>query len=177
VPQSREVFRFSSFLPVQPIGERNALTRLNVVAGYTMPYLRLYSRPLPIEQKRVIAEKLIEITLRSFRLGAAERYQTSIQFITLPHVRGVDGLQPSILRDADFILEVLAHGLTEDKKRAFAEEAPAMLTHLVPVKPWSRIARVFGIKWASPNRMLIQFHELSPAISDPFVVYSERLVA
>ena len=142
-----------------------------------MPYLRLYSRHLPIEQKRVIAEKLIEITLRSFRLRAAERYQTSIQFITLPQVCVVDGIQPSIPRDADFILEVLGHSLTEDKKRAFAEEATAMLTHLVPVKPWSRIARVFGINVDKPQQLALQFHELSPAISDPFVVYSERLVA
>lgn len=142
-----------------------------------MPYLRLYLRHLPIEQKRVIAEKLIEITLRSFRLRAAERYQTSIQFITLPQVRGVDGLQPSIPRDADFILEVLGHGLTEDKKRAFAEEAQAMLTHLVPVKRWSRIARVFGINVDKPQQLALQFHELSPAISDPFVAHSERLVA
>lgn len=142
-----------------------------------MPYLRLYLRHLPIEQKRVIAEKLIEITLRSFRLRAAERYRTSIQFITLPQVRGVDGLQPFIPRDADFILEVLSHGLTEDKKRAFAEEAQAMLTDLVRVKPWSRIARVFGINVDKPQQIALQFHELSPAISDPFVAHSERLVA
>jgi hypothetical protein len=142
-----------------------------------MPYLRLYSRHLPIEQKRVIAEKLIEITLRSFRLRAAARYQTSIQFITLPQVCGVDGIQPSIPRDADFILEVLGHGLTEDKKRAFAEEATAMLTHLVPMKPRSRIARLLGVKADTPRQIALQFSELSPAISDPFVVDPERRVA
>ena len=142
-----------------------------------MPYLRLYSRHLPIEQKRVIAEKLIEITLRSFRLRAAARYQTSIQFITLLQVCGVDGLQPSIPGDADFILEVLGHGLTEDKKRAFAEEATAMLTHLVPMKPRSRIARLLGVKADTPRQIALQFSELSPAISDPFVVDPERRVA
>jgi hypothetical protein len=31
-----------------------------------MPYLRLYSRDVSIEQKRVIAQKLIEVTLRTF---------------------------------------------------------------------------------------------------------------
>ena len=142
-----------------------------------MPYLRLYSRHLPIEQKRVVTEKLIEITLRTFQLRASERYQTSIQFITLPQVRGVDGLQPSILRDADFALEVLGHNLTEGKKRAFAREASAMLTDLVPARPWSGIARVFGINADKSQRIDFQFHELSPAISDPFVVYPGRVVA
>jgi hypothetical protein len=142
-----------------------------------MPYLRLYSRDLPIEQKRVIAQKLIEITLLAFRLRADERYQTSIQFIALPQVCGVDGVRPSIPRDAGFTLEVLGHRLTDEKKRAFAEEARAMLTHLAPVKPWSRIARMFGLKVNEPQQVALQFHELSPAISDPFVVYSDRLVA
>ena len=142
-----------------------------------MPYLRLYSRQLPIEQKRVIAEQLIEITLRAFHLRTADRYQTSIQFITLPRMRGIDGVDPSIPRDADFTLEVLGHGLTEEKKRALAEEAPAALTHWVPAKPWSRIAHLFGIKLDKPQPIALQFHELSPAISDPFVVHSERLAA
>lgn len=142
-----------------------------------MPYLRLYSRHLPIEQKRVIAEELIEITLRTFHLRAAERSQTSIQFITLPQARGADALQPSVSRDADFVLEVLGHDLTEEKKRKFAEEAPAMLTHWMPAKPWSRIGRLFGIKVEKTQQIALQFHELSPAISDPFVVHSERLAA
>lgn len=34
-----------------------------------MPYLRLYSRELPLDKKRVIAEMLIEIALRAFACG------------------------------------------------------------------------------------------------------------
>lgn len=142
-----------------------------------MPYLRFYSRHLPIEQKRVIAERLIEITLRAFHLRAAQRYQTSVQFITIPEGRGVPGLQPAITRDPDFTLEVLGHSLTEEKKKAFAVEASAALTPLVPAGPWSRIARVFGIKADRAQRFDLQFEELSPAVSDPFIVYSERRVA
>lgn len=135
-----------------------------------MPYLRLYLRELPLEQQRVIAQKLIEITLRAFRLTADERYRTSIQFITLSQVGGVDGLQLNIPRDADFTLEVIGHDLTEEKKRAFTEEAAVALTHLVHVRPRSRIARLFGIRVNTPQRIAVQFSELSPAVSDPFLL-------
>jgi hypothetical protein len=135
-----------------------------------MPYLRLYARKLPIEQKRVIAQELIEITLRTFKLRANQRYQTSIQFVTQPQVSGIDGLQAAIPRGADFTLEVIGRNLTEEKKRAFSEEAAALLTPMAPVRLGSRIARLLRIKAKSPRQIALQFNELSPAISDPFVV-------
>jgi hypothetical protein len=135
-----------------------------------MPYLRLYSLDLPIDQKRGIAQKLIEITMRTFHLRADERFRTTIQFITLPEVGEVDGLRHDIPSDADCTLEVMGHDLTEEKKRAFAEEAAVVLTHLVPVKLWSRIARLLGIEADTPQRIAFQFNELSAAIGDPFVV-------
>jgi hypothetical protein len=121
-----------------------------------MPYLRIYSRAVPIEQKRIIAEKLIEITLRTFHLRAQERNRITIQFQAIP-------------RGSDFTLEVIGHDLTDEKRKAFAEEASHMLTGLVPLKPRSRIARLLGIKWDAPRQVVLQFDELSPAISDPFV--------
>lgn len=142
-----------------------------------MPYLRIYSRDIPIGQKRVIAEKVIEITLRTFHLRAEERNRITIQFITLPQLWAVDGLQPLIPRDADATLEVMGHDLTEGKKRAFAEEAIATLAHLVPVKPRGRIASLLGIQARTPRQVALQFHELSPAISDPFVFDAEARVA
>ncbi len=141
-----------------------------------MPYLRLYARELPIEQKRVIAQKLIEITLRTMQLRADQRYQTSIQFITR-QVSGVDGLQAAIPGGTDFTLEVIGHNLTEEKRKAFAEEANAMLTPMAPVRLGSRIARLLGIKAKSPQQIALQFNELSPAISEPFVVDPQRLAA
>ena len=141
-----------------------------------MPYLRLYARDLTIEQKRVIAQKLIEITLRTFKLRANQRYQTSIQFITR-QVSGVDGLRAAIPHGDDFTLEVIGHNLTEEKKRAFAEEAAAMLTPMAPVRLGRRIARTLGIKANSRQKICLQFNELSPAFSDPFIVESQRLVA
>jgi hypothetical protein len=138
-----------------------------------MPYLRLYSRDVPIDQKRVIAQKLIEITLRTFRLRTEERNRITIQFIPLPQPWTVQGLKPLIAPGADATLEVMAHDLTEGKKRAFAKEAIAALAHLVPMKPKGRIASLLGIQARRPRHVALQFNELSPAISDPFVVDAE----
>ena len=99
-----------------------------------MPYLRLYTRDLPIEQKRFIAQKLIEITLRTFKLRANQRYQTSVQFISTSHTSGGGGLPEGTPRGADFTLEVMGHDLTEEKKRAFAEEAAAVLAPNSPLR-------------------------------------------
>ena len=142
-----------------------------------MPYLRVYAQGLPAEQKRVIAQKLIEITLRTFKLHAAQRYQTSIQFITLPPLSGVDEPPAAIAREGDFTLEVIGHNLTEDKKRAFAKEAAAMLAHVVPMKPRNRFARVLGIKTKQSQQICLQFNELSPAVSDPFIMDSQHCAA
>src|ERR1039457_396983 len=103
------------------------LLPLNAAGGVPMPYLRLYSRDVPIKQKRVIAQKLIEVTLRSFHLRPEERNRITIQFIPPPQMSGVDGPQPAIPRGRDFMLEVMAHHLTEAKKRAFGNEVAAML--------------------------------------------------
>lgn len=142
-----------------------------------MPYLRLYSRDVPIDQKRVIAQTLIEITLRTLQLRTEERNRITIQFIRQPQPWTVEGLKPLIARDPDATLEVMAHDLTEGKKRAFAEEARATLAHLVPVKPRGRIASLLGILTRRPCHVALQFNELSPAISDPFVFDAEPRAA
>lgn len=127
-----------------------------------MPYLRLYSAEVPIEQKRVITQKLIEITMHAFCLRPEERYQISIEFISEPK---------SSLRDADCIFEVLGHDLTEEKKRVFAVETAVVLTPLLPLKSKMRIARLLGVKPDVSPQIAFQFGELSPAISEPFVVH------
>jgi hypothetical protein len=128
-----------------------------------MPYLRLYSRDVPIDQKRVIAQKLIEITLRTLRTEARNRI--TIQFLPLTQLRTVQGLKPLVAPDADATLEVIA------------EEAIAALAYLVPLKPQGRIASLLGIRARRPRHVALQFNELSPAISDPFVVDAERTAA
>ena len=142
-----------------------------------MPYLRLYSRDVAIEQKRLIAQKLIEITLRTLHLRPEERYQITIQFIAAPQRSGVDGSQAAIPHGANLLLEVMAHHLTEANKRAFADEAAAMLDQFLPTKASRRIARALGIKANPVRQIALQFDELSPAISDPFVADPERQAA
>ena len=142
-----------------------------------MPYLRLYSQDVPIEQKRVITQKLIEITLRTLQLRAEDRHRISIQFIPLAEVSVVDGYQPVIPRDAGLMLEVLGHDLTAGKKRMFSEEAAATIAPLVPPKPKNLVARVLGIRDSTPRQIALQFKELSPAISDPFVFEAEQEAA
>lgn len=133
-----------------------------------MPYLRLYLPEALSEQKRFIGQNLIDITLRTFHLRPEERYQISIEFISL---RAANNLGPETPRGADFMLEVVGHDLTEGKKRAFTEEASALLTPLLPLKSKSRMARLLGIKPNLSRQVAFQFGELSPAISEPFVVH------
>ena len=142
-----------------------------------MPYLRLYSRDIPIEQKRAIAQKLIDITMRTLRLRPEERNRITVQFIPPPQVTGDDGYQPVIPSNADFMLEVMAHHLTEAKKKAFGDEVATKLTQLLPTKSRGGIARLLGIKTGPPRPVALQFDELSPAMSDPFVTEPERRAA
>jgi hypothetical protein len=133
-----------------------------------MPYLRVRSQALPIDQKRVMAQKLIEITLRAFHLRAEDRNQITIQFISQTPADCND------LKDADFTFEVIGHDLTEEKKAAFTEGTTGMIARLIPLKPTGLIARLLGAKADTHRQIALQFHELSPAISDPFVVYPLR---
>jgi hypothetical protein len=133
-----------------------------------MPYLRVYLPEALSEQKHFIGQKLIDITLRTFHLRPEERYQISIEFISL---RAANNLGPATPPGADFMLEVVGHDLTEGKKRAFVEEASALLTPLLPLKSKSRVARLLGIKPNVSRQVAFEFGELSPAISEPFVVH------
>jgi hypothetical protein len=143
-----------------------------------MPYLRYYhSQDVPIEQKRVIAQKLIDITIHAFRLRTEERSRITIQFIKKPKECDAEGWQLAIPRDTDCTLEVMAHDLTEGKKNAFTAEAGAMLAHSIPVKQRSLISRVLRLASGPPARVALQFSELNSAVSDPFVASSERLAA
>ena len=136
-----------------------------------MPYVRLYLPEVSTEQKRCIAHKLIEITVRTFHLRNDERCRVSIEFISLVQQRGTDCVRPSSRGDADFMVEVMGHDLTDEKKRGFAEEATATLAEFLPLKSKGRIARLLGIKLDIPCQIALQFRELSPAISEPFVVH------
>jgi hypothetical protein len=132
-----------------------------------MPYLRVHSSALTIEQKREMAQKLIDITLSAFHLRAQERNQITIQFVSHAPSCDSDSFTPATSKDADLTLEVLGHDLTEEKKTAFTQKTT---TNLIPMKPTGLIARLLGAKADTPRQISLQFHELSPAISEPFIV-------
>jgi hypothetical protein len=126
-----------------------------------MPYLRIYSPEVPLPQKRLIAQKLIEITLRAFQLRSEDRHRISIQFIPVTRFPVVAGLKPAVPHEAGFLLEVNDHGLTEAKKRAFAEEAKPMLTEELVAKARSRFARLLGIMPHISQQVALQFNEFN----------------
>jgi len=136
-----------------------------------MPYLRLHLPKMPIEQKRIIAHKLIEATMQAFRLHPQERYNVSVEFISEPNSSAANGIGRSRRHDADCIFEVMGHDLTEAKKKAFTDEIAAVVTPLLPSKSTMWIARLLGVKPDLSRQIAFQFEELSPAISDPFVAY------
>jgi len=145
-----------------------------------MPYLRLYSQDLPIDQKRVIAQKLIEITLRSLHLRPDQRNQITIQFLRRPSGPS-EGTLLRFLRttptSADVTLEVIGHNLTESVRKVFAEEADSMLAHLLPANRGNRIAHLLSLKRDKPSRLALQFSELNPAVSEPFLATPESWAA
>lgn len=122
---------------------------------------------MPIERKRAITQKLIEITLRAFHLRPEERHSITVQFIPPPQTSDIDGDPTPFSHPTDFVLEVIAHQLTDGKKRAFREDALTKLSPLLQSKT-ARIAGLLRMR-LDPRRLLtLQFAELSPAISDPF---------
>ena len=137
-----------------------------------MPYLRLHLPEVPIQQKRVIAQKLIEIAMRAFRLRPEERYQVSVEFISDPKPTMADRMVGANPPDTNCLFEVMGHDLTEEKKRIFAKEAAALLNPFLPEKLKMRVARLLGVKPNESRQIAFQFGELSPAVSEPFVVHS-----
>ncbi len=132
-----------------------------------MPYLRLHVPELSIERKRIVAQQLIDITLRAFHLRPKDRYLISVEFVREPraaYLGSTDGSQ-------DCLLEVIGHNLTEAAKRAFIAEATSMLGEALPLRLKSRVARLVGIKPDAARQIGFEFGELNPAISEPFVVH------
>jgi hypothetical protein len=129
-----------------------------------MPYLRVYSRAVPLEQKRDIARKLIDITLRAFQLRPEDRSQITVQFLPLRHAWAAYAIQGyEQLPDYPLTLEVRDHNLTEGKRRAFASEAAPVLTKSLSASR-GPIARLLGRKPDPGRQVAFQFNDLdSPA--------------
>lgn len=127
-----------------------------------MPYLRIFSPYIPPAQKRFIVQNLVEITSRAFQLGTEDRHRINIQFIVLPRIGSVTGFGPAIPHDADFFLEVNHRGLTEEKKRAFADEIKPVLTQVLGAKRGTWFTRLLGIRPGISRQVPLLFNEVIP---------------
>ena len=125
-----------------------------------MPHLRIFSQYVPPAQKRLIVENLVEIASRAFQLGTEDHHRRNTQFILLPRVGSVTGFGPPIPLNADFFVEVNHRGLTEEKKRAFAEEITPVLMQVLGAKRETWFTRLLGIRPSIPRQVAVLFNEV-----------------
>ena len=71
-----------------------------------MPYLRLYSQDVSLEQKRVIARKFIDVSMHALQLRPEDRHRITIQFVPLRHVWESDEVGHSNMPSSAVTVEV-----------------------------------------------------------------------
>ena len=125
-----------------------------------MPFLRLYSRDVPLDEKRLIAQKLISITLHAFHLRPEQRNNITIQFIPRHTSRTINLPAGTCAQASDVVVEIADHNLTVEKITAFIEAATPMLSHSAAVKPRSRVARLLGIGSDESRQVAFQFSQI-----------------
>lgn len=130
-----------------------------------MPYIRLYSRKVSLAEKRMLAEKLMSITLSALQLSAEERHQITIQFMPPKFTpRPVDS--SFRVQEASAVLEVSDHDLTVRKINDFVEAATPVLSESRAVRRSGRIARMLGVAPDPSRQIAFQFNELRPRGKD-----------
>lgn len=124
-----------------------------------MPYIRLYSREVSLTEKRLLAEKLIRVTMGAFQLRPEERSNITVQFVPRQLAPGnTDGVfgtdEPSA------VLEVSHHDLTVHNIQALVEGATPVLQQSAVVPHPGPIARMLH-RQADPARQVgFQFNEM-----------------
>jgi hypothetical protein len=127
-----------------------------------MPYLRLYSSEMTIRQKRLLAQRLTDITLRTLQLRSDQKSLITIQFVPFPEAAAHPEFAPEIPSSADVAVEVVGHNLTANKRKAFTEEVSAALTGVVPAKRTGWIDRLLRREVNAAKQIALQFNELVP---------------
>ena len=120
-----------------------------------MPYIRLYSREVPLETKRLIARELIKMTLDAFQLRPEERDRITVQFV--PPAEDRDFSSRNALK-----VEVSATPLTPKGISAFVAAATPMLKQAVG-KPAGVLASMVECRADSSRQIAFQFNQLSGA--------------
>ena len=126
-----------------------------------MPFLRLYSRDVPLDEKRSIAQKLISITIDAFHLTPVDRDLICIQFVP----RHRSPAAASVLHDepqqpSEMVLEVLDDDLTVEKITAFVQAATPVLSRSSAASRLSHFARLLGIRLVPSRQVAFQFSEM-----------------
>ncbi len=130
-----------------------------------MPYMRLYSKDISLQEKRVLAEKLISIALHAFQLSPKDRYKISIQFVPRSlSPAAIDSLFRS--ESAAAVLEVCDPRLTVHHVSSFVEAATPVLGESAVVRRAHRMARMLGLNPDPARQIAFQFNETSSASSD-----------
>jgi hypothetical protein len=124
-----------------------------------MPYLRLYSREVSLAEKRLLAEKLIRITLGAFQLRPEQRANITIQFVARELAPANSDLAFSADEPAA-VLEVSHCDLTVHNVRALVEAAAPLLSQSAVVPRPGRIAKILGTEPDPARQIGFQFKEL-----------------
>ena len=132
-----------------------------------MPYIRLYSREVPLAEKRLLAEKLISIALDAFGMQPDERYRISVQFV--PRKLSPASIDSFFRLDrAAAVLEVCDNNLTVHKVTAFVEAATPVLSQSAAAGRTYRAARMLGFNPDPSRQIAFQFNETRSPSGDSF---------
>ena len=124
-----------------------------------MPYLRLYSREVSLAEKRMLAEKLIRVTIGAFQLRPEERSNITVQFV--PRQLAPGSFDAVFSADEpSAVLEVSHEDLTVHKIQALVDAATPVLQQSAAVPRPGPIARMLH-RQADPARQVgFQFNEM-----------------
>jgi phenylpyruvate tautomerase PptA (4-oxalocrotonate tautomerase family) len=101
-----------------------------------MPYLRLYSPELSLDQKRRIARELTEAMMKILHQKEDERYWCTLQFVPYRlEDFAVGGRLAYDSMQADYYLEYGDHHLTQERREKIAQGLTPLLAELLDLKP------------------------------------------
>ena len=123
-----------------------------------MPYIRLYSPPLPLLKKRSIAQQLISITERVFQLRPEEYGNINVQFLPKTSGEFAHSTSDTSSETADVFVEVSDLYLTAEKVSAFVEASAPMLSSSVLTSESHRLARLLGLHADKCLQVAFQFN-------------------
>jgi hypothetical protein len=121
-----------------------------------MPYIRLYSRELPLDEKRLIAQELTAIALSAFQLRREERDKITVQFLPLRQALATWGAET-----AEVVVDVSDHTFNAGRISDFIGAATTMLVQSAAVKPAGRIARWLRMATDPARQIAFRFNDTS----------------